>query len=98
MTYTRETSGTIFVIILIGKKLSAIVSVRLPHNNFDDESVPLLISAHTAGTEGLRQPRHVLVLQAGDDNVLTVAVAATNRVTSCLVLLAESDLGATFLM
>ena len=69
-----------------------------PDNNFDDESVPLLISAHTARTEGLREPLHVLVLQAGDDNVLTVAVAATNRVTSCLVLLAESDLGATFLM
>lgn len=82
MTYTRETGGAIFVIILIGKKLSAIVSVRLPHNNFDDESVPLLISTNTPRTEGLGQPLHMVLLnvEAGDHHVQTVAVT---EVKSC---------------
>lgn len=55
----------------------------LPDDHLDDGGVPLLVPTHAPRTEGLGQPGDMVILlvllvlhvQAGDDDVETVAVA-----------------------
>ena len=45
-------------------------------HNLDDDSVPLLVTTHTPGTEGVRQVLNMILnIETWDDNIETVTVA-----------------------